>query len=145
MAKTVITNMTMLEVEGKVLVIDRVKSFQGIAFPGGKTESGESIYDSAMREFREETGLVLSKLESKGFFYWEGEEEYKYFVYFYKAQEFSGELKTATDEGRVFWMEKDVLKHCTLAPHMEEYLQVFEKDYSECFCTYKDNYEPHYR
>lgn len=37
MAETVLTNMTMLEEDGKVLVIDRVKRFQGIAFPGGKT------------------------------------------------------------------------------------------------------------
>ena len=34
MAKTDITNMVMLEVEGKVLVINRIKRFQGIAFPG---------------------------------------------------------------------------------------------------------------
>lgn len=145
MAETVITNMTMLEVDGKVLVIDRIKRFQGIAFPGGKNESGESIYDSAIREFREETGLTLSKLECKGFFYWEGEEDFKYFVYFYKAKEYTGKLNAATDEGNVFWMEKEKLENCTLAPHMEKYLKVFEGDYSECFCTYKDGYVPHYR
>ena len=144
MSKTVITNMVMLESEGKVLVIDRIKRFQGIAFPGGKIEVGESIYQSAIREFREETGLILSKLESKGFYYWEGEEDYKYFVYLYSAREYEGELKTATDEGNVFWMEREKLKSCALAPHMDKYLQVFEKDYSECFCTYKDNYVPHY-
>lgn len=145
MAETVITNMTMLEVEGKVLVIDRIKRFQGIAFPGGKAEVGESIYDSAIREFKEETGLTLSKLENKGFFYWQGEDDFKYFVYLYIAREYVGELKEATDEGRVFWLDKEELRNCELAPHMEKYLQVFLGDYSECFCTYKNDYEPVYR
>lgn len=145
MAETVLTNMTMLEVDGKVLVIDRIKKFQGIAFPGGKVESGESIYDSAIREFWEETGLRLSVLESRGISYWEGEDGFKYFVFLYKATEYIGELKTATDEGNVFWMDKKELGSCKLAPHMDEYLQLFEKGYSECFYTFKDGYVPHYR
>lgn len=145
MSQTVLTNMVMLEVEGKVLVIDRIKSFPGIAFPGGKVETGESVYDSAIREFREETDLTLGKLEHKGFFYWEGEEDYKYFVYLYKAEDYVGELNTGTGEGKVFWMEKSDLDSCKLASHMDEYLQVLEGKCSECFCTYKDGYVPHYR
>ena len=34
----------------KILVQERVKSWQGIAFPGGKIEVGESIVPSVKRE-----------------------------------------------------------------------------------------------
>ena len=37
-------------------------------------ESGESIYDSAIREFWEETGLRILALENRGISYWEGED-----------------------------------------------------------------------
>lgn len=58
MPKTEITNMVMVQhpETGMVLVQNRIKSWQGIAFPGGHAEPGESIYDSAVREIREETG-----------------------------------------------------------------------------------------
>ena len=143
MSETVLTNMVMLEENNKVLVINRKKKYQGIAFPGGKAEKGESIYNSALREFQEETGLLISNLKLAGFFYWEGEDEYKYFVFCYKGTTYSGTLNGGTEEGEVFWLEKDKLKEAKLAPHMEEYLRIFEDDYSEVHCSYKDQYLPH--
>ena len=71
-----------------------------------------SIRDSAIREFQEETGLTISKIESKGFYYWEGEDNFKYFVFLYKATEYTEELKSAMDEGNVFWMDKKELESC---------------------------------
>ena len=71
-----------------------------------------SIRDSAIREFQEETGLTISKIESKGFYYWEGEDDFKYFVFLYKATEYTEELKSAMDEGNVFRMDKKELESC---------------------------------
>lgn len=61
MPKLEITNMVMIQDKstGKVVVQDRIKSWCGIAFPGGHSENGESIYDSAIREIKEETGLDI--------------------------------------------------------------------------------------
>lgn len=56
--------------EGKVLVQERVKSWRGIAFPGGKLEEGESIIKSVEREAYEETGLVVSNLKICGIKDW---------------------------------------------------------------------------
>jgi 8-oxo-dGTP diphosphatase len=48
---------------GKVLVQDRVKSWKGLSFPGGHVENGESFYDCAVREVKEETGLEVRDLK----------------------------------------------------------------------------------
>lgn len=66
-------------------------------------------------------------------------------MYLYKANEYVGNMKTTTDDGKYFLLEKDMLNNYTLIPHIDEYLQVFENGYSECFCTYKDGCIPHYR
>ena len=64
-----LTNMVMVEdpETGRVLVQKRVKKYCGIAFPGGHVEDGESIYDSAVREIREETGLEIRDLKACGY------------------------------------------------------------------------------
>ncbi|MCL2057818.1 MAG: NUDIX domain-containing protein [Oscillospiraceae bacterium] len=51
----------------RVLVQDKVHSrWSGITFPGGHIDDGESIYESIIREVREETGLTVSNLKSAG-------------------------------------------------------------------------------
>ena len=55
------------------------------------------------------------------------------------------ELRIATDEGKVYWIEKNLLRNCTLAPHMDEYLRVFEMTIQNVFVHIKDGYIPHYR
>ena len=57
-----LTNMCMIMDGTKVLVQDRsANDWNGIAFPGGHVEPGESIAESVIREIREETGLTIEK------------------------------------------------------------------------------------
>ncbi len=54
----------------KILVQERVKSWKGIAFQGGKINNGESVVKSTIREVKEETGLDVIHLELCGVKNW---------------------------------------------------------------------------
>lgn len=143
MPKLEITNMVMVQnpVIGEVLVQNRVKNWCGIAFPGGHAEPGESIYDSAVREIKEETGLDIQNLTPCGLMYWfNNQTQDKYFTYFYKTTEYSGSLLDATDEGAVFWAPLDALSSMQLAPNFADYLPIFlAHRYTEAYCSWNND------
>jgi len=131
-----LTNMVMVQdpETGKVLVQKRIKKYCGIAFPGGHVEDGESIYASAVREIKEETGLDIRDLKACGYIHWNHANGDKYFTYFYKTTSFSGELVRETDEGPVFWVDPEEMQQMDLAPNMWRYLPMFSGKYMECYC-----------
>lgn len=49
-------------VDGLVLAVSRKDNHFAFGLPGGKSEPGESLEDTAARELFEETGLTISKL-----------------------------------------------------------------------------------
>lgn len=51
--------------DGKVLLLQKPRRGWYVA-PGGKMESGESIYEAAIREFREETNVTPKNVHLKG-------------------------------------------------------------------------------
>ncbi len=146
MSKLEITNMVMIQdiKTGKVVVQDRVKNWCGISFPGGHAENGESIYDSAVREIKEETGLDIKNLKSCGFMFWfNNKTEDKYFTYFYKTTDYSGDMLDETDEGIVFWADPKDFNNMKLSPNFKEYLPMFfENKYTEAYCSWNDDMHP---
>jgi len=98
---------------GEFLVVDRLKKdWPGINFPGGHVEDEESITESAIREMKEETGLVVHSLENVGYFEWNVPEEgVRHVAILFRSKDFDGEI-ISSDEGKVFWIKKeDVAKH----------------------------------
>ena len=99
--KTELTVMCMICDGTKILVQDRVnKDWPGVTFPGGHVEPGEAFTAAVRREVKEETGLDIFRPTVCG------------------INEFicddSGELKDS-DEGRVFWIERDELTQYKLS------------------------------
>ena len=109
--RVILTNLCMIVDGTRILVQDKVgKGADGIILPGGHVEEHEPIVDSVIREMKEETGLDIESPRLCGVKEWINEDGSRYVVFLFRTDRFSGEL-ASSDEGRVFWMEKeDVLK-----------------------------------
>ncbi len=142
MPKIEMTNMCMIydKEANKVLVQDRLKSWKGICFSGGKVEDSESIVESTIREVKEETGLDVSNLKPCGVVHWHNiDTGDKYFVFNYKTSTFTGDLLNETDEGKVFWVDFDELTSLEFASGFRERLPMFLKEqYNEHFGKYSN-------
>lgn len=137
----VLTNMCMVCDGDRVLVQNRKNpNWPGITFPGGHVEPGESFVVSTIREVYEETGLTVSNLRLCGVKQWtEKTGAYRYIVFFFRTDTFSGQLRSS-DEGEVFWVEKNALANYTLAEGFDTMLDVFLRDdLSENFHWYEAN------
>ena len=115
-----------------ILVHNRKRKYPGYSFPGGHIEHGESIYNCAVREVKEETGLDVKNLEYCGVVHWiNRENDERYLCFMYKTTQFDGELITETDEGEQFWLginellatpkEKLSSVHYAFSPLFHEY------------------------
>ena len=113
----------------QVLVQERVKNWQGIAFPGGKVELGESIVPSVKREVYEETGLKLNRIRICGIKDWyDKKEKERQLIILFVSDDFTGELISETSEGKVYWINEEELKNQNLAYDFDKLLEVFNNE-----------------
>lgn len=133
-SKSILTNMCMI-CDGERIVVEdkRTGSYQGVTFPGGHIEAGESLSEAMVREVYEETGLAIKNPKICGIYDWMLEDDVRYFVFIYKATEFSGELRSS-DEGEVRWIRKEDFLKEKLAHGMDKVFEIIEGGtYTECF------------
>ncbi len=142
MARTEIvtlTNMCMICDGTRVLVQNRkAPNWPGITFPGGHVEKGESFTDAVIREVFEETGLTIASPKLCGIKDWTNDDGSRYMVLLYKTDKFSGTLQSS-EEGEVFWVEREELKSMKLAEWMDTQLEVFLNDDISEEYFYKEN------
>lgn len=136
----IFTNMCMIsDGKGHVLVQDRRNpDWPGVTFPGGHVEKGESFTQSVIREVREETGLTIENPVLCGVKQFQTDSDERYVVLFYKADRFSGELKSS-DEGEVFWVNREDLPKYPLAIDFLEMVQIMESEELSEFYYYQED------
>ena len=138
--QAIFTNICMVYDDcGNILVQHRrAQDWPGICFPGGHVEPGESFVESVIREVREETGLTIEKPILCGTKQFQTEKGERYVVFFYKADRFSGELRSS-NEGEVFWIPRKELNRYTLCTDFEDMVKVFEDEGLSEFYYYQED------
>ena len=138
----ILTNMCMVQDGSKVLVEDKVCQWAcGITFPGGHVEEHEPIVDSVIREIREETGLTIENPHLGGIKEWIKEDGSRYMVFLFRADRFSGVL-TSSEEGRVFWLEKDEVLKSNWIWHMDSLMRIMaDGAFSELYLDVQEDWK----
>ncbi|MBN8235407.1 8-oxo-dGTP diphosphatase [Halobacillus kuroshimensis] len=94
----------------KILMLKKPRRGWYVA-PGGKMEPGENIKDSAVREFKEETGLDIENPELRGSFTFIMREEEKtaqeWMMFTFYTTSYTGELLEESEEGELEWVPVD--------------------------------------
>lgn len=126
----------------EVLVQERIKSWKGIAFPGGKVELGEGIVPSVKREIYEETGLKIKNMKICGIKEWyDKKEQERQIIFLFVSDDFEGKLVPETAEGKVYWISESELKNKKLAYDFDKVLEVFNNENINEM-VYNDNENP---
>ncbi|TFJ93343.1 NUDIX hydrolase [Lentibacillus salicampi] len=112
-----VTNCILLN-DDKVLLLKKPRR-GWYAIPGGKMEQGESIKESVVREYREETELELTDPELAGtftFLVYSGEtivQEWMMFTFI--SRSFTGTLADYCREGELQWVTHDAISNLPMA------------------------------
>ncbi len=108
-----------LRQNGRTLMLHRIKKkndmhrgkWNGL---GGKFESGETPEACALREIREESGLIADHMQMKGFITFpnfDGQRDW--YVFLFVVNAFHGEM-IDSPEGRLAWIEDEELLNLPL-------------------------------
>ena len=102
------TTLCYLEQDGNYLMLHRIKKEHDINHDrwigvGGKFEEGESPEECALREVREETGLVMNSWNYRGIVTFVSDRYEAESMHLFTSSDFSGELIDC-DEGVLEWV-----------------------------------------
>jgi len=108
--------------DGRALLIRRGQAplLGEWSLPGGVLECGETLRDAAIREAREETGLIVEAGEMLGVYERviksdDGRVRYHYVLIDFLCRPIGGELQAGSDAAEVAWFRREELRALKLA------------------------------
>lgn len=122
-----VTNCVLIQ-NGKTLMMQKPSRGWWVA-PGGKMEPGESVRDSCIREYREETGIYLKSPQLKGIFTIIIKDSdqliTEWMLFTFIATDSDGINISESEEGKLEWHLIDQLKSLPMAAgdyHILDYM-----------------------
>lgn len=133
------TTLCYIEHAGRVLLLHRTRRDEdpnrgkwiGV---GGHIEPGETPEECALREVREETGLRLLDLRSRGVVRFRSDASPDEDMYLFTATAFSGQLREC-DEGELKWIEKEKMLELPMWEGDRVFLQLLNEGREKIDCT----------
>lgn len=112
-----VSNCILVDKQAKKALLLKKPSRGWWVAPGGKMESLETIAETVIREYKEETGLKLIKPVLRGVFTIVVEDKGKvideWMMFTFLAEQYEGELLITSPEGELEWQE---LEHIHTLP-----------------------------
>lgn len=112
-----VTNCIVIK-EGHILLLKKPKR-GWYAMPGGKMEQGETIKDSVIREYWEETGLTLDHPKLAGVFtfsiYDNDILKNEWMMFTFVTDTFHGKMLEKSDEGELEWVPIEKIQTLPMA------------------------------
>ena len=138
------TTLCYIEKDGAYLMIHRIKKqndmnkdkWIGI---GGKFENGESPFDCARREIKEETGLNISNLNYRGIVTFVSDLYGTEYMHLFTSSEYEGEVNYDCDEGTLEWVKKEKINNLPIWEGDKIFLRLLDTE--QKFFTLKLEYK----
>ena len=131
------TTLCYIEKDGAYLMLHRVKKENDMnkdkwVGVGGKLEEGESPFDCARREIKEETGVNIRKLNYRGIITFVSDLYGTEYMHLFTATEYEGEIDYDCDEGRLEWVKKETVSILPIWEGDRIFFELMEKE-DRCF------------
>ena len=140
-----VTNCVLIK-GNEVLLLQKPRRNWWVA-PGGKMERGETVRESVVREYREETGIYIRNPQLKGVFTFliqDGKDIISEWMMFtFLATDYQGTNVLESEEGKIKWHSKEEVQHLPMAPGDHHILDYVMKGTGMLYGTF--TYTPEYK
>ncbi len=127
------TTLCYVENDGAYLMMHRIKKENDINKDkwvgiGGKFEKGETPTECAIREIKEEAGIIPINLRYRGIVEFLSDRFESENMHLFTADGYKGEINRECDEGKLVWVKKENIKNLNIWEGDKIFFELLESE-----------------